>query len=140
MKTPLPSDYKAFIARYGAGNVGDFIHLWSPFTDAKRLGLLPESKAHLDVLRGLRHTKIPHPLYPEKGGLLPWARTDNGDVLMWLTKGRPDQWTVVITDSSDFYDTDYGFVEFLSRFVDKKLGVPAFPEDVPGKVTFYAAS
>jgi hypothetical protein len=35
-------------------------------------------------------------LYPEPGGLLPWAITDNGDTLYFITTGPPDEWPTVI--------------------------------------------
>lgn len=40
--------------------------------------------------------EYPFPYHPEKGGLLPWAVTDNGDRLFWHTEGRPGAWKVVV--------------------------------------------
>jgi hypothetical protein len=131
LQVGLPADYKAFIAQYGAGNVGDFIHVWSPFSDEPHLSLLAQVHKETEGLRGLRHARIPHPIYPAKNALLPWGRTDNSDILMWLTSGAPDQWRVVVTDGSDFYEMDVGFADFLAGVLDKTIACPAFPDDVP---------
>src|SRR5262249_37952868 len=37
----------------------------------------------------------PHAIYPEPGGIFPWAFTDNGGRLFWRTKGRPTSWKTV---------------------------------------------
>lgn len=58
----------------------------------------PPTAGWLDQERGSRNSKpekCPYPFYPEPGGLLPWAGTDNGDRVCWLTEGQPDGWTVV---------------------------------------------
>ncbi len=37
----------------------------------------------------------PYPAWPPLGGLLPWAATEYGAALCWLTRGEPDAWPVV---------------------------------------------
>ena len=36
------------------------------------------------------------PLHPEPGGLLPWAATDNGDTLFFLTRSPDESWPTII--------------------------------------------
>jgi len=131
----LPADYKQFIEQYGAGNLGDFIHIWSPFAKNPGSELLVQSKKEVDALKGLKHTKIPYPIHPAKKGLLPWGRTDNSDILMW----RTDNWHVVVTDSSDFNDTEASFTDFLSTFIEGADKYPFFPDDVPTTKKFFPA-
>jgi hypothetical protein len=38
---------------------------------------------------------VPYPVFPEKGGILPWGRDENGNDYSWLTEGLPDLWKVV---------------------------------------------
>jgi len=98
--TRLPSDYKRFVDRYGTGAVGDFLYVLTPATDNPHLSLFDQSRVMLDGWRELRANwpdQFPFATHPEPGGLLPWAVTDNGDELYWLTRGLPDQWPTVIS-------------------------------------------
>jgi hypothetical protein len=71
----------------------------------------------------------PHPFYPDRGGLLPFAKTPNGDYLNWRTRGLPSKWDIV------FYDFDraqfvllegQGFIRMLSDILNGES--PLFPE------------
>jgi ribosomal protein L7/L12 len=112
----LPSDFKMLIQRYGFGQFASFIILLSPFGphamlfyEARRLQ--EDNRPFLETHPDLRS----YAFYPEPGGLLPWARTDNGERLCWLTEGRPDTWTTVIWNPRawDFEAHAVGAVAFL---------------------------
>jgi hypothetical protein len=62
---------------------------------------------------------LPYPLFPEAGGLLPVAITDNGDTIHWLTNGPPDEWTIVVQDSRapECEAYDMAFTDFLARWI-----------------------
>jgi hypothetical protein len=93
----LPRTYKALVDRFGASSWGDFLHVLSPFDE--RLNLHHRGKQALDADKESRKKfpwHYPLPLYPEAGGLLPWALTDNGDTLYFITSASPDQWPTVI--------------------------------------------
>jgi len=93
----LPGSYKALVERFGASSWLDFLHVLSPFDE--RLELRCRSEAALEADRALRRqfpSHYPLPLYPEPGGLLPWAVSDNGDVLYFITAGPPDEWPTLV--------------------------------------------
>lgn len=93
----LPRSYKSLVDLFGASSWGDFLHIYSPFDD--RLNLQTRSKVILDADRDSRQSfpsHYPFALHPEPGGLLPWAGTDNGDTLYFITMGPPDDWAIVI--------------------------------------------
>jgi hypothetical protein len=53
------------------------------------------------VVRDFMEGQYPHPIFPETGGILPWAITDNGGRFFWLTKGSPANWpTIYYADRS----------------------------------------
>lgn len=91
----LPGSYKVLVEQFGASSWLDFLHVLSPF-DERRWRRV---RATLDADRTLRQ-EFPHyyplPLYPEPGGLLPWAVTDNGDTFYFITTGPPDGWPTLI--------------------------------------------
>jgi hypothetical protein len=93
----LPGSYKALVERFGASSWRDFLHVLSPFD--QRLELRRRGGRALEADRAVRRefpAHYPLPLFPEPGGLLPWAVSDNGDVLYFITAGTPDQWPTVI--------------------------------------------
>jgi hypothetical protein len=81
----LPADFKALISSYGLGQFVDFINPLTPF--GSRNLLLRSAQRLLDSERPFREANpddCPYPYYPEAGGLLEWAGTDNGDRLCFL--------------------------------------------------------
>ena len=95
----LPSDYKAFVATYGSGRIGDFLNIANPFSDNPHVRDLPD--AMLKIYRGIRKFEhIPFPIHPEPGGLIPWGDTDNGDVLFWVADppDDPDRWAIAVSE------------------------------------------
>jgi hypothetical protein len=66
-----------------------------------------------------------YPLYPEPGGLLPWAGTGNGVQLCWLTEGESDAWPVVVFDYGYHCDRyDLGAVDLLYGHLSGRHPVP----------------
>ena len=85
----LPSDWKELLRLYGYGTFGDFLHLYSPFFAP--CSMLSQVRA---TLAADRESATPFLLFPDVGGALPWASTDDGDSLYWITRGAPDAWPV----------------------------------------------
>lgn len=118
--TPLPKDYRDLVDRYGAGRFSDFLSVFTPFSGNPHADLLVQMDRQLASLRELRANgeHAPYPIFPEPGGLLPFAITDNGDVLHWATNGPPDAWRVVVNEARspvyELHDTDMtGFIAGL---------------------------
>lgn len=130
---PPPKDYRALVERYGQGafktslsmrleqvahpsrSLAEGTQWWRDFTRGQQ-------KEHPDLIPDL----IPSwPMWPEPGGFLPFAITDVGDVIGWLTKGHPDAWTVSWHDRGGFsVDLDVGTVPFLVRWLRGDLPGP----------------
>jgi hypothetical protein len=132
--TGLPSDYKAFIARYGTGRVSGFVWVYNPFEENAHLNLLSCYRTILDADREIRESfpdDVPEPLFPERGGLLPWAVTDNGDRLYWRTNGEPDSWPVVVWESRGPRYESYALsmAGFLLAWLNGEITVPVFPPE-----------
>ena len=93
----MPASYKLMVDLFGASSWHGFLHVLSPFDEGSSLRLRGAEILEADrVSRASFPTHYPLPLYPEPGGLLPWAVTDNGDTLYFVTKGPPDEWPTVI--------------------------------------------
>ena len=53
------------------------------------------TEAHVAPCAQYVPENYPYPAWPPLGGLLPWAATEYGAALFWLTRGAPDAWPVV---------------------------------------------
>jgi hypothetical protein len=128
----VPEDYKALIARYGSGTFGEFLSPLNPFTANPHGGLVRRGRALLDSERGSGmwpHQGVPFALYPDAGGLFPWAVTDNGDRLFWYTHRAFDRWPVVVWAGRSFRFEVYQRTAagFLREWLSGRLAVGVFP-------------
>ncbi|MEU7453077.1 SMI1/KNR4 family protein [Streptosporangium roseum] len=135
----LPADFKTLVERYGRGQFVDLITPLTPF-GAHDL-LIQRAQQLLGRERSFREKypdECPYPFYPEPGGLLEWAGTDNGDSLCWLTEGEPDSWRVVVWNPrSVAYDAhDIGAVEFLHGWLSGRITTPILPGEVEASPWF----
>lgn len=134
--TELPTDYIKFIQTYGTGGVDNFLWILTPFLDDENVNFLRRQKEMAEAYIQSK-TSFPeyfkHDVFPEVGGLLPWAYTDNGDELYWLTDGKPDEWKVVVYESrsSEYRTYSLNMTEFLFQILSKELVCDIFPEDFP---------
>lgn len=134
--TPLPADYKAYIETYGSGHVADFIWVFNPFARRDNITLQVQVERQLGVLEELvadSGWKLPYPLFPKPGGLLPLGMTDNGDVIHWHTTGQAGDWTIVVNDarSPDCVEHDTGLVGFLTMILRRDEHCAMFPASFP---------
>lgn len=99
----LPGDFKSLVEVTGPIHVGQFLGVFAPCLENRNLDILVQMGTRLGALQVLKRDfgsrECPYPLWFEPGGLLPWGASDNGDTLFWLTRGHPDQWTVVVNES-----------------------------------------
>jgi hypothetical protein len=128
----LPNDFKEFIRSYGSGSISHFLSVLNPFSSRPALNLLEQSKRQLEALRELHDDfgeENPFELYPARGGLLPVAITDNGDIIHWLTTGNPSEWTIVVNEarSPDYEQFECDLTTFLERVLYKAITCRAFP-------------
>jgi hypothetical protein len=135
--TTLPTDYKAFISTYGLGRIDDFLLVYHPTAANPNVRLSYQVQRDLRSLRILQNDGadyIRFALCPEPSGLLPWARTIDGDVCYWLTQSDdPDDWAVVVGEvrGPEWAEFHGSMAEFLAAVLTKKYVCPIFPDDFP---------
>lgn len=132
LKTALPKDYKRFIEEYGTGQINEFFYILSPFAKARPMNLLDGGMKLLDAQRTVKSEApedVPYPLFPEKGGLLPFGLTDNGDVFYWRTSGAPEAWTIVVNESRgpEYEKFKLSTTKFIERLAAGKLKSEVLP-------------
>ncbi|MEV6238970.1 SMI1/KNR4 family protein [Lentzea sp. NPDC051838] len=97
----FPEDYKRLMTVFGTGLFDDFVALVSPAEDEVAFDEFERDFAEALELAGERVARgtLPHRLFPQPGGLIPWGGAGDGVTLFWRTdSGGPDDWTVVYCD------------------------------------------
>lgn len=124
----LPEDYKDFVRLYGYGDFLQIVGIHVPTSESRHVRLVPEVREICDVLRN--EEDLPYPLWPEPGGLLPVGKTDYGDYLCWLTRGRPADWRLVVWDRGfgRFEAFDRDLTDFLAGLATGQILPKEFPE------------
>jgi hypothetical protein len=130
-----PDDYKRFADTFGRGIIDDFLWVYFP-DDHPYVGLEAGGRRALEALDELSRggtERVPYPLFPLPGGILPWGGTDNGDVCYWRCAGPADSWTVVVNEARGprWYEYCGGLAAFLQEVLSGSIRVSVFPEDFP---------
>jgi hypothetical protein len=138
----LPTDYKYFLERYGSGRIDEFISIFNPNASNKFLNFNHQIEEQLNVIRELKaegSEVVPFEIFPAEGGLLPFGKTDNGDVLFWVTVGQADTWSVAVnaSRSPEWQVFSCGMVEFLSSILRKHESCSIFPNDFPSDTPIF---
>ena len=124
---PVPRDFRALTERYGAGGFGGELVLLDAATVAQELEAGRWRMAwSLDPVTDEPAWR----LWPEPGGLLPWAWLMSSVVFHWHTgAGSPDDWTVVLEETDmgrpAFWAFDGSATEMVLGIVEGSLDVPA---------------
>ena len=142
--TVLPADYKAFIEKYGSGRINSFIWIFNPFSNHPQINLVNQVSVQLNVLKELVQDfgeECPYALFPENGGLLPVGITDNGDVIHWLTKGKPADWKIVVNEGRGpkYEEFDSDLTTFLRKILMREIRCSIFSQHFPQGTPYFEA-
>jgi hypothetical protein len=101
---PLPGDYKALLETFPDGTFGGLIRPNRPGDDGHQttefLGYYAYRLGDMREWREAGYGTYPYPIFPEPGGVLPWATGPRGEPICWLTEDDdPDRWPVILTDA-----------------------------------------
>ena len=106
--TRLPEDYKRLVDTFPDGIFQGLARVNRPGdhhqSDKEFLGFYAYQLEDMRALRSDGHS-FPYPMFPEPGGLLPWATGPRREPFFWVTQAEdPNAWPVVTAD--------YGFTEW----------------------------
>jgi len=132
----LPSDYKELLSTFPPGVY------FAPNLRAGGVGVLPprpyldfpdhlhQFSTVMDELREWRRDHpddVPRPLFPEPGGMVPWAHSDGNEFLLWVREPgqSPQEWTVAVTNQGMWRPDDSNPVveEFACSATEFLVGV-----------------
>lgn len=141
--TPLPTDYVAFVDRYGPGNLSNWLQLRDPLQANESLAEWANTVGDQYRYHRARFPQwYPLSAWPEPGGFLACAMTDDADRIGWLITGHPEEWVVTIwpRHSHDVPKLHGAFTEVLLGWVRGEVdvdGLPADDEDETEPHAFY---
>lgn len=127
----FPPDFRELITRYGTGAFfRGFLTVYNPLTVEGLACIKQDEKIYRMNREGLY--PCPFPIHPDSPGLLPWGRDENGNGYFWLTKGKPEKWSVVFLghgheDQPLQFRTD--ITGFLAGYATDKFKELARPEE-----------
>lgn len=102
----LPDDYKRFMATFPSGKFRGLVGVNNPIeSEPAWVSFHWEFFDTLDRAKGWRDyepERVPYPIFPEPGGVIPWGDTDENHEFFWLPRSEnPDEWSVVFS-TADF--------------------------------------
>lgn len=129
--TALPQDYKDFVRVYGSGYFMEFLGISVPESLNPNVRL-QDHVEHVAAAFRADDEDLPFPIWPEPGGLIGVGTTDDGDELLWLAAGPPDEWRIVVWDRGfqTFEVLDCGLTDFLAGLATGDLAPGTFPTDL----------
>ncbi|TXR48434.1 SMI1/KNR4 family protein [Phyllobacterium endophyticum] len=133
----IPIDYKILISHYGSGAFDGFLWLLNPFEPNKNLNFQSQGaylRRSFAELRSQSPDFYGSPIFPEPKGLLPWATTDEPDMIGWIVEGGSQQWAVGFHDISENKVINFkcNVTDFLIKVLSNEfVGLNFFPDDFP---------
>lgn len=133
----FPTDYQAFVARYGGGELDEVLSIATP--------PVPGSNAYMDhlepwTLEMSERTGLPG----EETRALPFGYGLDGEVVFWECASEdPDDWTLIVFRRQHGpYEPRWvrygmGMVEFLIRLIERTVDNPLAAAGVPRNPPVY---
>ncbi len=110
LRIEFPADAVEFAKVFGSGRFKCAYtwEVWSPSRQTFPLIVLEFSRIFNMFKESMEIDDVPFAIFPDVGGILPFATSSDGDWVCWITKGEPNDWKVV-----DLYQYEQGFYQIL---------------------------
>lgn len=135
--TGLPDDYKSYAEQYPALYFDSLITILHPGNPDSVKNLISFGKRVSAAWQAFGPTFGPPEMalsmFPAVGGLLLWGFDDDLGHYFWRTRGKPSEWTVVVEESSQWWEFDGGFGDFWTSLAAGEINSPVIPEGFPGE-------
>jgi hypothetical protein len=139
--TTLPRDYKTFVEVFGLGSINGFLVVFVPYSLNPHVDLLTRGRTELtayETLKASFPTYYSDSVYPTVGGILPFAGTDNGNILYWRTIGHPDEWTITVYEGGpEHFEFNGGMTAFLAAILSGEIRCKVLPADFVESPPFF---
>ncbi|MFF1909998.1 hypothetical protein [Kitasatospora sp. NPDC058218] len=137
----LPSDFRDFVAVYGAGSIDDRVEIASLQAGESDRADIPTMTLRASGERWIEETGSDYPRFPAQGSLIGWGRLKSYGLaygyLYWRSAGPdPDRWPVVVWKhgGEGFVEHPYGMAEFLVRILQEAGSLDLDQRDVTARL------
>lgn len=133
----LPVDYIQWIDAFGGGYFDEYIYLLDPSAAQSYYNLV---HAHREQIKTLEYVwsageERPEEVLSSGVRLIPWASTDNGEFLYWVSDPKidPDDWTIVMNEArgDEWLRFRVGAITFLEGALSGSITSDMFWPDFP---------
>jgi len=121
LKLDLPQDLRDFGMRYGTGRFcNGLIQVFNPFSPEYQRIIEWECQTQRMVEEDFG--KQPYAVYPERPGLFPWGRDENGHKMFWLIEGESAKWPILLESRDVEYEQwDLSMTTFLGKALNNEV-------------------
>jgi hypothetical protein len=130
------------ISAYGVGCFDDFLWVYGEGVENPYLDIRSRTEAGRSILRARERPQLQACLSdfgvrPDE--LVQWGGTDNGDSLLWVPCGPPDDWPTVILEvrQRDAVLVRRPSVRIIFELLTGALVTSIFPDDFPSLHPFF---
>ncbi|MEU5688796.1 hypothetical protein [Streptomyces venezuelae] len=134
----VPSVHRELNRLYGVGCFDEFLWIYGCGAANRNLDIGDRSREMQRILGSkeagaLRARLEPYGVNPED--LVQWGTTDNGDALMWIPAGDPEQWDSIFVSAGQlfFATSSKSSAGVLLDLLTGTLRLNFFPEDFPSE-------
>lgn len=134
--TVIPPSHRRLTEAYGTGCFDEFLWIYADGADNLNLDIAASTESTRSILRDkdipeIRDALSPYGLVPED--LVQWGGTDNGDSLLWLAVGEPDDWPTIIVEAGQlsFSVVSETSTTILLGLLTRAVVASPFPDDFP---------
>jgi hypothetical protein len=123
-----PAEFRELCSAFPPGQFQTFLTVLHPAAEADPAAYAAEVTGYAALLRDDAADRgFPYPIFPERGGIVPWATIGFDWVICWLADSEsPDAWQVVVCDSRllEWHPTGLGTGDFMRAITTVPSAVP----------------
>jgi hypothetical protein len=141
----IPPSHRALTDTYGTGCFDEFLWIYADGAENRHLDIASQTESVRSILREKKMPEIrtvlqTYGMTPED--LVQWGGTDNGDSLLWLPVGEPDQWPTIVIEAGQLSFTLLSGTStaILLALLTRTATADAFPEDFPSDLPEFSAN
>lgn len=132
----VPPSHRALTGTYGTGCFDEFLWIYADGAENHHLDIASRTESARSLLGGKSIPEIRAALHTfgvTPADLVQWGGTDNGDSLLWLPVGEPDQWPTIVVEAGQLSFTVLSGTStaVLVGLLTRAATAEPFPEDFP---------
>lgn len=132
----IPESHYDLVRAYGTGCFEDFLWIFAMGADNVNLDIESTTGVTQSILRAkaapdLREALTRYGVTPQD--LIQWGGTDNGDSLLWIPAGEPENWPTIVIQAGQlaFACSPRSSTGVVLDILTGELHIRFFPDDFP---------